>query len=189
MLVAISGSQGSGKSTIIHELKRLGYDVITRKTARSILDAWGTSLEDVYKDFDLNQAFHEELVRLKYADELESIISDKIIFTERTYADIFTYALISFGQHNKYDKWLDNYFKKCKEHCQNYDHVFYIKSNFLIGVENDGVRSINEHYSRLINLSMFDNIQQMIEKNNLTTIDVVNLADRVNIIHEKYKSK
>jgi len=186
MLVAIAGSQGSGKSTIIHELKNLGYDVIIRKTARSILDEWGTSLEDVYANFDLNQAFHEELVSRKYADELEATISDKIFFTERTYADIFTYALISFGQYNKYDTWLDTYFNKCKEHCQYYNHVFYIKSNFLINIENDGVRSINGHYSRLINLAMLDNTQQMIDSETLTTINTIDLKDRVNIIHERY---
>ena len=112
MLIAISGSQASGKSTVLQELRSLGYPIIERKTARSILDEWGVGLEAVYADFDLNQAFHEELVRRKYTDELEATLSSEIIFTERTYADIFTYALISFGQYNKYDEWLDEYFEK-----------------------------------------------------------------------------
>jgi len=44
MLIAISGSQGCGKSTVLKELKDRGYNVTERKTARSILNDWGVTL-------------------------------------------------------------------------------------------------------------------------------------------------
>jgi predicted ATPase len=189
MLIAISGSQASGKSTVLKELKALGYPIIERKTARSILDEWGISLESVYADFDLNQAFHEELVRRKYGDEVEATLGSEIVFTERTFEDIFTYALISFGQYNRYDEWLDEYFEKCKAHCQHYDHVFYIKAKFSNNIEKDGVRSFNKHFSRMVDLVMFDNIQRVIDPDKLTSIETLDLDERVSIILDKYKEQ
>jgi len=180
MLIAISGSQGSGKTTLINELKALGYPTVGRKTARSILDEWGISLDAVNADFSLKQAFQDELVRRKYNDELEASLSSELWFTERTFSDLFTYSLISFGQYNEYDSWLDEYFEKCKEYCLNYDHVFYIISKFEI--EKDGVRSINKHYSRMIDQIMLDITKQMIYDERVSIIDTADMSARLKII-------
>ncbi len=189
MLIAISGSQGSGKTTVLQELKKLGYPVIERKTARSILNEWGTTLDAVNADFDLKQAFQAELVKRKLADELEAALSSDIIFTERTFSDLFTYSLISFGQYNKYDAWLGEYFEKCKSYCQHYDHVFYIKSKFFNNIEMDGVRSTNKHYSRMIDHTMLDITQEMVYADKITVIETANLLERVDIIITKYRGK
>jgi len=182
MLIAIAGSQGSGKSTILTEVKKLGYPVIERKTARSILDEWGVTLDAVNADFDLKVAFQDELVRRKYADEIEATLSTEICFTERTFSDLFTYALIAFGQYNKFDEWLDNYFETCKNYCHAYNHVFYIKPLREQYVEKDGVRSINRHYSRLIDHTMLDVTQQMVYNDKVSVIETTNLSERVDII-------
>jgi len=188
MLIAISGSQGSGKTTVLNELKSLGYPVIERKTARSILDDWGVSLDVVNSDFDLKLAFQEELVRRKYNDELEASLSSEIFFTERTYSDLFTYSLISFGQYNEYDTWLGDYFQTCYNYCQSYAHVFYIETVFD-AVEHDGVRSTNKYYSKLINHTMMDITKQMIINDNLTTIKTLDLSERINLIIDKINTK
>lgn len=180
MLIAISGSQGSGKTTLINELKALGYPTVGRKTARSILDEWGVTLDAVNADFALKQAFQDELVRRKYNDELEASLSPDLWFTERTFSDLFTYSLISFGQYNEYDSWLDDYFEKCKEYCLNYNHVFYITSKFQI--EKDSVRSINKHYSRMIDQIMLDITKQMIYDEKVSIIDTADMSARVEII-------
>jgi len=193
MLVAISGSQGAGKSTVLQELKKLGYPVIQRKTARSILNDWGVTLDAVNVDFELKQAFQEELLRRKLNDELEASMADEVIFTERTFSDLFTYALISFGQYNKYDNWIDNYYEKCKSYCQYYDHVFYIKNKFFNNIEKDGVRSINKHYSKMIDNNMLDITKQMMNpagleySDKVTTILDANILERVDIITSNYK--
>lgn len=183
MLIAISGSQGSGKTTIINELKTAGYLAVERKTARSILDEWGITLDVVNSDFKLKQAFQDELVRRKYNDEIEASLSDDLWFTERTFSDLFTYSLISFGQYNEYDTWLDDYFEKCKKYCLNYKHVFFITAEFEI--EKDGVRSVNKHYSRMIDQIMLDITKQMIYHENLSIIDVPDLSTRLKIITDK----
>src|ERR1700722_16150455 len=100
MLVALSGAQGSGKTTVLNGLKTLGYNVIERKTARSVLADWNVSLEQVYADQDLCQKFHDELLIRKQDDEKESYISEDLRFTERSFADLFTYALFSLGHFN-----------------------------------------------------------------------------------------
>lgn len=189
MLIAIAGSQGSGKSTVLKELKDLGYPVIERKTARSILDEWGVSLDVVNASFDLKIAFQDELVRRKYNDELEATMSSEACFTERTFSDLFTYSLISFGQYNKHDEWLDNYFETCKNYCHSYEHVFYIKSKFFDNIEKDGVRSINRHYSRLIDHTMLDITEQMVYDDKITIIETTSLAERVDLIIKQYKGK
>ena len=185
MLIAISGSQGSGKSTILKELKSLGYPVIERKTARSILEDWGVTLDVVNSDYDLKLAFQDELVRRKYVDEVEATLSSEISFTERTFSDLFTYALIAFGQYNNYDEWLDHYFETCKNYCHAYEHVFYIKSKFFDNIENDGVRSTNRHYSRLIDHTMLDITQQMVYDSKITIIEATDLSERIGIIIDK----
>ncbi len=189
MLIAISGSQGSGKSTVLQELKGLGYPVIERKTARSILAEWGTTLDVVNSDFDLKLAFQEELVKRKQTDEIEASLGSEVVFTERTFSDLFAYSLISFGQYNKYDAWLDRYFEKCKSYCQHYDHVFYIKSKFFNNIEKDDVRSTNKHYSRMIDHTMLDITQQMVYDDKITVIETANLLERVDIIITKYRGK
>lgn len=187
MLIAISGSQGSGKSTVLNELKGLGYPVIERKTARSILDEWGVTLDVVNASFDLKLAFQDELVRRKYNDELEATMSSEPYFTERTFSDLFTYSLIAFGQYNKYDEWLDNYFQTCKTYCQTYEHVFYIESKFFNNIEEDGVRSTNKHYSRLMDRTMLDITQQMVYSDKITVIETSNLSERMDIIIKNIK--
>lgn len=183
MLIAISGSQGCGKTTVLRELKDRGYNVTERKTARSILNDWGISLDVVNQDFELKKAFQAELVKRKYADEIELSLSDELYFTERSFADLFTYSLIAFGQYNEFDEWLDEYYNECKEHTQNYAHIFYIQSKFSNNIERDGVRSTNQHYSRMIDTVMFDITEQMVSidgsDTGLSTVYSTNLEDRI----------
>jgi len=161
MLVAISGSQGSGKSTVLNELENRGYNVVTRKTSRSIMSDWGVTLQEVNNDHDLTIKFQDEILKRKCADEDVAFhgVSGKIgsakqvWFTERTYADLFTYALITLGKENQYSDYIDSYFETCKHHQQNYSHVFYIESG-IFDVEHDGVRGSNQYYSVMADLSM-----------------------------------
>lgn len=180
MIVSISGSQGCGKTTILQELKQEGFNVVERKTARSILNDWGVSLDVVNQNFDLKKAFQAELVKRKYNDEIELALSDELYFTERSFADLFTYSLIAFGQYNEFDEWLDQYYDECKLFCLNYAQIIYIKSKFSENIERDGVRSTNQHYSRMIDTVMYDITEQMAGSDvGISVIQTVSLHDRV----------
>lgn len=161
MLFAISGSQGSGKTTITNALKERGYPIVERKTSRSILDEWGVTLSQVNNDRDLTIRFQDRILTRKMEDEREAVEDvSRIWFTERTYADLFTYALIAIGKDNEYSDWVDEYFKDCATQQSNYNANFYLPSG-KFNLEHDGVRGSNQHYSRMVDITMKDVLQQM----------------------------
>ncbi len=161
MLFAISGSQGSGKTTVITALKDRGFPVIERKTSRSILDEWGVTLSEVNNDRKLTVRFQDEILQRKFDDEKDAANSpSEIWFTERTYADFFTYALIAIGKDNEYSEWLNGYYEKSKEYQKTFKHNFYLEGG-LIDLKHDGVRGSNKHYARMVDLIMKDVTKQM----------------------------
>ncbi len=181
MLVAISGSQGSGKSTIIQEIKKMGFNVIERKTSRSILDEWNVTLQEVNNNHELTIKFQEEITKRKFEDEQHAMRDQDLWFTERTHADLFAYALVSLGKDNDYSKWLDDYYTTCMSYNQHYGAVFYLRAG-MFNVVHDDVRGSNMHYSRMVDVTMLDITQQMVHNSKLTVIETADLLQRVNII-------
>jgi predicted ATPase len=189
MLVAVSGSQGCGKSTVVQALQDKGFPTITRKTARSILADWGVTLQQVNVDHDLTVKYQDELLVRKYQDDLVALNDPSSIwFTERTFADLFTYALITLGKENKYSEWLNNYHAKCMEYQQIYDRIFYLKAGHF-STKHDGVRGSNHHYSRMVDMVMHDVTANMTHPSVLIPIDTGCLEQRVSsIIHLSNKN-
>jgi predicted ATPase len=188
-VVAISGSQGSGKSTILAELNALGYRSVDRKTSRSILSDWGVTLQEVNNNSDLTIKFQDEIIERKFQDESSTSIRSEspIWYTERTYADLFTYALVSLGKDNHYTDWLSKYYKKCMLYQQSYDLVYYLKAGFF-NVVSDGVRGAGRHYSRMVDLTMLDFTQQMTHPSRLNIIETPDIDERVTIISQQSRS-
>lgn len=185
MLVAISGSQGSGKSWILNEIEKEGFNVIKRKTARSILLDWGVTLNDVDDNMELRVKLQDEISKRKYEDEMDASESKSLYFTERTHADLFTYALVSIGKNNDYQSWLNEYYKKCITYNQQlYRLVYYLRAGYF-NVVHDNVRGSNIHYSRMVDLIMLDITKQMVHTSKLTVIETPDLEQRVNIITEQ----
>lgn len=184
MLVAISGSQGSGKSTILSKIKELGYNTIERKTSRSILADWGITLQDVNNDPKLTTKFQDEITKRKLDDEIDAIQSNELWFTERTFIDLLTYSTISLGGNNNYDAWLDAYGSDCIKNQQTYTHVFYLTAGHF-SVEKDNIRGHNKFYSTLVDAAMlafYEKFQP--NKGNFTVISTSSLSERINIILE-----
>lgn len=189
MLFAVSGSQSSGKTTVLNLLKQQGYNVIERKTSRSILEEWGVTLREVNNNHDLTIKFQEEIIKRKLEDERCAVESSDIWFTERTFADLFTYALVSLGKDNEFSDWLNDYFERCKKYCKIYRSVFYLKAGAFVPVH-DGVRGSNIHYSRMIDLIMYDFTRQMFPPYDSSMVDVIELItpqDRVEYIDFRVK--
>ena len=184
MLISISGSQGSGKSTILNHLKQQNYNIIERKTSRSILQDWNLSLEDIYSEPELTQVFQTQILNRKNLDELEALKSDDIWFTERSYADLFTYALIGVGNKNKYSEWLNEYYQTCSHYNSQYTRVWYIPAG-MFPVEQDGVRSANIHYSNMVNLIILDINKQITDNNKLSIMETSSINERINNIIQK----
>lgn len=162
MLISISGAQGSGKTTILQEIERLGYNVIGRKTSRSILTEWNKTLDDVYADNNLMLKFQDELILRKEKDEAPAIASTQMWFTERSYADVFAYTLIVLGKNNKNSDWLNAYYDHCQLLNSQYGLIFYVKQfDTNKNAEDDGVRGINKYYSKLVDRTILTTLNNM----------------------------
>lgn len=181
MLVAISGSQGSGKSTVIEELSKRGYNTIARKSARSILDDWEVTLDEVNDDHELTIQFQDEITKRKFDDERMATMSPELWFTERTHADLFVYALIDLGRDNKYSDWINKYYKTCLDLNQRYTAVYYLAAGYF-NIEHDGVRGANRQYSKMVDVTMRNFTQEMIHPSKFSIIDTPDLGQRVDII-------
>jgi predicted ATPase len=181
MIIGISGSGGSGKSTILTQLEQLGLNVITRKTSRSILSDWGVSLEEINNDIELTLKFQQEIIERKYEDERLAVQDNQIWFTERTYADLMSYFLITLGKNNTYTKQVSDYYKQCIAYQQSYHKVFYLKAGHFTPVH-DGVRGANIHFSRMVDLVMQDLTEQMTVVDKLSVVHTPCLDQRLQII-------
>lgn len=157
MLISISGSQGTGKSTLINALP---YKCITRKTSRSILSDWGVTLSDVNNDRSLTIRFQDEILARKIADERDAATSSDLYITERTFADLFVYALVAIGKDNEHSDWLDQYHSKCVQAQRSYMGVFFLTGGHFDPVD-DGVRAINKHYSNMVDVMLEQYTQSM----------------------------
>ena len=154
MLISIAGSQGTGKSTVLNELAKT-YPTVTRKTSRSILTDWDVTLSQVNNDRELTVKFQDEIIKRKQHDEKFALESSDIYFTERTYMDLFTYALVAIGKDNQYSDWLDDYYIKCAAAQESYKGICYLTAGHFKPVE-DGVRGVNQHYSFMIDTMLLD---------------------------------
>jgi len=182
MIIGIMGSQGCGKSTVINELAKRGFLTILRKTSRSILSDWGVSLSEVNNNHNLTIKFQDEILSRKIKDDF-SVKSDEIMFTERTFVDLFTYSLIALGKDNEFSDWLDQYYHGCRQAQHHYDLVIYL-SRGTWDIEHDGVRGSGQHYSALVDHTMRYLLKQMNEKSNVHYIDTPVLSERIEQIEQ-----
>jgi hypothetical protein len=182
MLITLSGSQGCGKTTTLNAIPpKYPHKQITRKTSRSILSDWGVTLSEVNNDRKLTIKFQDEILKRKIADEYDAAISKDMYLTERTFADLFVYALVAIGKDNEYSDWLDDYYLRCVDAQKMYTEVYYLTAGHFQPV-NDGVRGINQHYSDMVDMVMSRYTMKMTPVGNLRFIDTPVLEDRVRTI-------
>lgn len=186
MLLAISGSQGSGKTMTIEELKKIGFEVVERKTSRSIQKDWGKDLDEINNDVELTKKFQDEISLRKFQDEMGASAAhpNNVVLTERTFADLATYALLALGTDRTTNDWYNEYFKLCQTHQRIYDHVFYIKGGYFSVVADVNRANHNPYYCRASDIVMLDMTRQMTPPSKLTIIDTPSLCDRVDIIKQ-----
>lgn len=180
MLASISGSQGTGKSTLLAALADR-YPTIQRKTSRSILSDWGVSLSQVNNDHPLTIKFQEEILKRKLEDEAEALIASEMFLTERTTIDLMVYNNFAIGSENQFNDFVNDYSQRCIDTIDRYDFVFYIERGKFTPVD-DGVRGINVHYQHMVDVVMKDAYVRYIPRNKLHVIADTNVDARVRAV-------
>lgn len=193
MIIGISGAQGQGKTTLINTVKN-NQSIETRnlQTAREVLKEWDYTLTEINSYLPLKIKFQEELYNRHYnALRQLHLESPSVFLVERTFADIFSYALLSIGPFNQYSDWLNEYAEKC-EQAQNslFNYVIFLSGRGYIP-EDDGVRSVNQHFSDmadyLIKKYTFDFTKNGNGNGNCLELNEPDLNERVNILNNIIK--
>lgn len=200
-IIGISAAQGQGKSTMIklavEENKSLSH--LNIQTARDVLQEWGYTLTEVNKYMPLKVKFQDELFVRHYNALMDAKNKSGTFLVERTFADMFSYALISVGPFNEYSRWLGEYADMCNDAQETlFDHVIFLSGREYTP-EEDGVRSTNLLFSQLtdyliqtytIKFSQAYTIEfsQDRKKNDkVTFLDVADLRKRVDFLNELCK--
>jgi predicted ATPase len=178
MLIGVSASQGQGKTTVLNSLAELGYSVVPQKTSRSILSRWGMSLAEVNAYAPLTAKFQEEVVRVHAENMDQYNVAHGAVLQERTLADIFTYALNILGPFNQFDAFMNDYFHKCKKLQSKYDCIIYLSGRPDLVPENDGVRSINRHFTKMIDIMIKHHVEAF-DTGNVLYVDTPNHKQRI----------
>lgn len=176
MIITLSGSQGQGKSTVLSALEQNGFGVVPNKTARTILSDWGKTLNEVYLDKPLTVTFHEEII--KRHEELckPHYRSDDIMFIERSYADIFSYALAVLGPFNEYSNWLNEFYEKCSDLQSHFSAALYLTGRDYTP-QADGVRSTNIHFAKAIDASIQKHLKDFRDRTHTHKMFVIDTPD------------
>lgn len=187
MLSAITGSQGQGKSTTINHICSDGIITkIVSNTAREVISKFfkGDTLEKIYscpeKTVDM-----QELVFENHYNLLKQYKEDKNYFiVERSFADLYTYALLRIGALNSYNQWLQEYKHKCHEAQRIFSNIFFLTGRTYTP-EFDGVRSVNHDFSSIVDLTLKKTLHELNSESNIEIIDNPDLDYRCMKIIEK----
>ena len=135
--IALSGSAGTGKSTLVETVGReLGIPVIP-EFAREIAEEMSQpNIQSM--PLGVFYTFQVKILEAKLAEEAKH---DQFI-ADRCTADNLAYLLRRCGEHLD----VSDYMHKCIEHLKSYDLIIFVPWD-SIPIENDGFRDINP-YSR-----------------------------------------
>lgn len=140
-LVSISGAAGTGKSTLLDNLK---YRVDQFRVARAVLKHFKMDLYDILKDPKKTMEFQDEILDWKIAND-ESLKEDNDVewtFVERCPADFYAFAKTwqQYFTSTEYDEWLEDYRSDCFNAMRHYDVAIIIPPGKFAHVD-DGVRA------------------------------------------------
>ncbi len=175
MLIGVSGPQGCGKTTLLAELSKRGYQIDDFKVSRTVQQEMGfEKLTDVCKDMETMIRFQERVFERKLRNDSEVAKRDGVWVVERTFADIATYTIwwwckISGARERTYGEvahggkdpheedviWLADFVQRCQEKQAMYDLVFMLPVSPHIQPENDPQRA-DPSFSQWV----FDNMQE-----------------------------
>lgn len=168
-LVAISGTHGSGKSTLINQLASVKYYAPTLlgcypsqssiyidnfKVARSVQAQFGMTVAEAWKDPKTLMEFQEAVFfqKLKHDEQLKARTEDYVI-VERSFLDIMVYAKLglSFNSHissEMLEIWIEDYQFRCMHSQTIYDGIVFVPAHPDIPFKSEDNRASEEtrHY-------------------------------------------
>jgi predicted ATPase len=179
-LIAVSGTQGSGKSTLI---KALSGDRLTTfikghfvyfdhfKVSRSVQAKLGWTLANAIDDIERVIQFQELIYDQKLRHDI--VLADKaedidFVFVERSFIDIAAYTVLWFEQQmdktvHQHWMWLETYLNKCAEAQKIYDGIIIIPKHPEIAIEQDPHRAsseLNNKYEKVFQNKYLDFCQR-----------------------------
>ena len=134
MKIAIIGSHGVGKTTLVSKLsKKLGLNTIPDVVVEATLQGLIKGNEETKPEEEVWLAEKH----LAYENKFKSFISDKAFW------DFFIYAEVLFKKHP-----IVSHLKFAADQHHGYDFVFYLPIEFEI--ENNGLRSLDSKFQKSI---------------------------------------
>lgn len=93
-IVAISGTQGCGKTTTINQMIELRYKADNFSTARYVQDLFKVSSlnEILSKPYEVIKSFQQAILEVKFERDSYHAQSSDYFVVERCFADIYAYA-------------------------------------------------------------------------------------------------
>jgi predicted ATPase len=180
-VIGLSGAQGSGKSSMLLELRARGWKLDEFRVSRAVQAQLGwDSLARVMDAPETMMQFQQEVFaqKLKRDSELAAMASDQrhdrdgsqnsVILTERTFADIWAYTSMwtwRFHEQNKLTfsealAWLTPYTKLCADaQSQVYSGVLLLPFMNHITFEDDTHRA-----SRADVDSVYEDVDRFVER-------------------------
>jgi nicotinamide riboside kinase len=141
MRIGITGSQGTGKSTLAVALARvLGLSLITEQARTVAKDLGIVNLRDLKDNHELGRAFQEGCLEYQIAAEkahFQGFVSD------RTTIDNAVYWL-KHHAHRWDSETSNSYYEQALGNVKNYDLIVYVPPEIL--PVDDGFRSTNREY-------------------------------------------
>lgn len=151
MIIALSGTQGCGKTTTINDIcANSSIKKIESQAARTSIKQMNCTLMDIYEYDHLIKQFQELVLFNKEQDEILYHKDNTTIYViERSYIDLAAYTILNLGRYNKYSDWLNHYVQKCIFLQRKYDCTYYLTGNKFI-IQDDKVRPTNQHFADAI---------------------------------------
>lgn len=174
MKLILTGAQGTGKSTVLYEFEKLGWNVITEVVRK-------LSKEGV----KINELGNEES-QVKIFNTYKELLAGEEYVSDRGLTDVaaYTWYLTNKGDIHPSVLWeqltdIDEFFENNKDVL-----VCYFPIEFPL--VNDGVRSMNEHFRKDID----SNIKSILELREIPYITVTGtVEERVKLITDEINKR
>ena len=173
--IAFTGSEGSGKTTLINALADILNVPKTVNFVRDAMKDMGLEKPPAFgTDKELTKTFQHWLLQKR-------AIHEKFLFSpflaDRSSIDMFSYTLSHLAREDDMQDFLDQYYKACTEYAKSmYEFHFFIPSG-RIPLIDDGLRNAQQFNARLMHYIMLGMLQDQAIP--FHAIQSVSLDDRI----------